>query len=56
MDILNYCMSGKDKSYVFLNELKFEEFIYMSNYKYGYDENVGLLIYYSTPQSLSLLL
>jgi len=49
-------MSGKDKSYVFLNELKFEEFIYMSNYKYGYDENVGLLIYYSTPQSLSLLL
>jgi len=28
----------------------------MLKYKYGYDENVGLLIYHSTPQSLCLIL
>ena len=42
MDVPNFCMSEKNKSYVFLNVLKFKEFSCMSNFEYGYDENVGL--------------
>jgi len=48
MNVLNICMIKKDKYYVFLNMLKFEECRCMSKYKYEYDENVKLSIYYPT--------
>jgi len=56
MNIPNTCMSEKYKYYVFLNVLKFEEYMVMSNYKYQYDENVELSIYHPTLQSFCLIL
>jgi len=42
-------MSGKEKSYIFLNVLRFEEYImYLKKYEYEYHENVKLLIYHPT--------
>jgi len=56
MYVTNYCMNGKDKYHVYLNMLKFEKHVHMSRYKYDYDENVKLLIYYLIFQSLYLIL
>jgi len=46
INIPNYCITTKDKYYVFFNMLKFKE----------YNENVELSIYHQNPQNLYLIL
>jgi len=56
MNAPNSCMTRKDKYYVFFNVLKCEDTSCISKYECEYDENVKLLIYHLTSQSLWLIL
>jgi len=56
MNILNFCIIGKDKYCIFLNVLKSENILCMSKYKYEYNKNVELSIYHPINQNFCLIL